>query len=99
MISYYNISWSPEAEITYARILEYLDEKWTIKEIEAFIARTEEILKHITANPLMYPYSSQSDTHRCVVVKQVSLFYRMNVAEIEILTFWDNRKNPSKLIL
>src|ERR1700761_727458 len=95
----YNISWSPRAEITYVRILEYLDEKWTIKEIEAFIVRTEEVLKHITTNPLMYPYSSLSDTHRCVVVKQVSLFYRLKSAEIEILVFWDNRQNPSKLIL
>jgi hypothetical protein len=37
--------------------------------------------------------------HRCVVVKQVSLFYRIKSSHIELLLFWDNRQNPSKLKL
>lgn len=70
----FSIIWSPTARITYYQVLEYLLENWTFKELEAFIDRTEEVITHICSNPLLYPYSIESDVHKCVVVKQVSLF-------------------------
>lgn len=95
----YAVNWSPTARLTYYQILEYLDEKWTMKELEAFINRTEEAINHICDNPLLYPYSKESDTHKCVLVKQVSLFYRIETETIELLVFWDNRQDPAKLLL
>ena len=53
----YTVIWSPTARLTYYQILEYLVEKWTFKELEAFIDRTEEVINHICSNPLLYPYS------------------------------------------
>ncbi|WP_091174583.1 type II toxin-antitoxin system RelE/ParE family toxin [Mucilaginibacter sp. P25] len=92
------VIWSPVAELTYYEILEYLDENWTVKEVIAFVKRTNEVIGHISNNPLLYPYSKQSDTHKCVVVKQVSLFYRVKANNIiELLMFWDNRLDPDKL--
>jgi len=93
-----SVIWSPTARLSYYQILEYLDENWTIKELEAFINRTEEAIKHISQNPLLYPYSTESDTHRCVIVKQVSLFYRKNQTHVELLVFWDSRQDPSNLL-
>ena len=46
-----SVTWSPTARITYYQVLEYLDEKWTVKEIEAFINRTEEVINYICDNP------------------------------------------------
>ena len=98
MVSY-TVIWSPSARITYYQILEYLLEKWTAKELEAFIDRTEEVINHICLNPLLYSYSTESDTHKCVLVKQVSLFYRVKTNAVELLVFWDNRQDPAKLHL
>jgi len=95
----YTVIWSPTATLSYYQILEYLNEKWTIKEAEAFINRTEEVVNHISNNPLLYPYSKESDMHKCVLVKQVSLFYRVKTASVELLVFWDNRQHPAKLLL
>ncbi|MFI5162982.1 MAG: type II toxin-antitoxin system RelE/ParE family toxin [Sphingobacteriales bacterium] len=95
----YTIIWSPKARLTYYQILDYLDEKWTLREIENFIDRTEEALTHISQNPLLYQYSAQSKVYRCVIVKQVSLFYKIKSDRVELLRFWDNRQDPSKLIL
>jgi len=60
----YSVTWSPTARLTYYRILEYLAENWTIKEIESFIDRTEEVINHICNNHLLYPYSIESDTYK-----------------------------------
>ena len=62
----YPVIWSPTARLTYLQILSYLDENWTEKELLGFINRTEEVIDLICNNPLLYPYSKESNTHRCV---------------------------------
>jgi plasmid stabilization system protein ParE len=94
----YTVIWSPKVRLSYYQILEYLEEERTINELEAFINRTEEVINHICGNPLLYPFSKKSETRKCVVVKQVSLFYRVKLNSIELLVFWDNRQDPKKLL-
>ncbi len=45
----------------------------------------------------MFPLSEKENIYKCVIVKQVSLYYRINKNQIELLRFWDNRRNPEKL--
>ena len=93
----YPIKWLPEAELTYALVLEYLEENWTSKEMMNFIDRTEEVIEYISKRPKQYIYSKKKDAYRAVVTKQTSLFYRIKSEEIELLVFWDNRQDPEKL--
>jgi plasmid stabilization system protein ParE len=96
----YQIIWSPKAKLTYNQILDYLETAWTEKEIKNFIERTEEALNHILSNPFLYPHSRRKKRiHRCVIARQVSLFYRITDTHIELLVFWDNRRDPVKLEL
>ncbi|RNL51057.1 type II toxin-antitoxin system RelE/ParE family toxin [Pedobacter jejuensis] len=95
----YAIIWSPIAKTSYIEILKFLEENWTSKEIEYFISRTERLVKLISQNPNLFQYSINSDTFRCLVVPHVSLFYRLKNENIELLVFWDNRKDPKKLII
>lgn len=44
----YTITWSPKDKLSYYQILDYLNEKWTFREIENFVDRTEEALTHIS---------------------------------------------------
>jgi hypothetical protein len=37
----YTITWSPTARITYLNILEYVEDNWTHKEVNAFVNQTE----------------------------------------------------------
>lgn len=77
------VIWSPKAKLSYYKILEYLDSEWTFKELKSFVSRTKEVLALISRNPKIYPYSKQSDTHRCVLTKQVSLIYRIKATQVE----------------
>jgi plasmid stabilization system protein ParE len=95
----HSVIWSPTAQLTYYYVIEYLNEHWSKRELGIFIARTEEVIIHICDNPLLYPYSIESDTHKCVVVKQDSLFYRTKAGAVELLVFWDNRQDPTRLLL
>ena len=93
----YSVKWLPEAEITYANVIEHMEEKWTAKEINSFLDRTYEVIGFITQNPKQYLYSKKKEVYRAVVTRQVSLFYRIKQTEIELLIFWDTRQDPDKL--
>jgi plasmid stabilization system protein ParE len=94
----YAVIWSPTAKHSYFKILEYLASNWSNKEVNTFIKRTKKALQHLSNNPLLYPFSNQSNTHKCVVAKQVTLFYTIEQKEIQLLIFWDNRQDFDKLI-
>lgn len=94
----YEIRWSPDARRDYFAILEYLSSRWTEKEVVNFIDRTEQIMQLISDNPLLFVSSAKKpDIHRCVIVSQVSLFYKVKNNQVELLRFWDNRMDPDKL--
>ena len=73
----YDVIWSPEAELSYVNILQYLNEHWSYSELEAFDNIVNEAVDRISKSPMMYQYLKEKDIHRCVLAKQVSLFYRV----------------------
>jgi len=93
----YQIIWSPQANYSYQQILKYLQNRWTEREINNFIERTEEGLSFISQNTLLYRYSKQNDSYKSVVTEQTSLIYQINQDKVELLSFWDNRQDPEKL--
>lgn len=92
------IRWSQQAKEEYGKILEYLDENWTKKEIENFIGKTESVLNVIRENPNMFVKSAKKNICKAVITKQNTLYYHIkpNKEEIVLLSFWDNRKDPKK---
>ena len=95
---HYTIFWSTEAELSYLTILEYLEEKWTEREIERFINRTDEVLDYIKKNPSQYK-RIRNYTHKVILNRQVSLFYKIDGSSVFLQFFWDNRQDPKKLKL
>src|SRR5690554_5528230 len=93
----YSIWWSPSARKSYLTNIEYLKKKWTVREIKIFVMRTSQVINLIVQNPSLFQYSTKSDTYRCVITKQITLFYRVKGNRIELLTFWGNRKDPEDL--
>ncbi|MBC7389368.1 MAG: type II toxin-antitoxin system RelE/ParE family toxin [Opitutaceae bacterium] len=86
------VTWSDEARQNYFSILEYLQKRWTKKEIEAFNNKLEKTILNIAQFPNMYPHSEFLGYKRAVITKQTSLVYNVKATEIEIIALWDNRK-------
>ncbi len=94
------ISWTPTARKTYFKVLEYLDEAWTQREIQNFVNITEKVLNLIVIDPEMFEASrKKSNVRKGLITKHNTLYYRIKPRkqEIELITFWDNRQNPEKL--
>ncbi|MDR6941775.1 type II toxin-antitoxin system RelE/ParE family toxin [Mucilaginibacter pocheonensis] len=93
------IVWTKKAVQTFSKRIAYLEEHWTEKEIFDFTARVNEYLETLQTQPLMFRKSARiKHTHIGVIIKQVSLVYRIKPKSktIELITFIDNRQNPKK---
>lgn len=92
------VEWSVEASHTFTQIVTQIKEKWTNREVESFIERTQQVINFIGQNPSMYPFSKKGDVHRAVITKHTSLYYHMpDVNKVVLLSFEDNRQDPSEL--
>lgn len=93
------IVWTPRAIKTFDKRIAYLEKHWTEREIVKFTSRVNEYLALLQFQPLMYRKSTRlKHTHVGVIIKQVSLVYRIKPKSenIELIAFIDNRQNPKK---
>ena len=94
-----NIVWSDESKESLANIIAYLQEHWTEKELGAFARIFEKQLSIISAKPRTYKESERlSGTRECLLSKHNSLFYIADKKNLHIVTLWDNRQEPGKLL-
>ncbi|SDP98690.1 ParE toxin of type II toxin-antitoxin system, parDE [Mucilaginibacter sp. OK268] len=93
------IVWTKKAVETFGKRIAYLQEHWTEKELFNFTARVNEYLETLQTQPLMFRKSARiKHTHIGVIIKQVSLVYRIKPKSqrIELIAFIDKRQNPKK---
>jgi plasmid stabilization system protein ParE len=95
------ISWSPEAEATFSAIVNYLENKWSEKEVRNFVTKTKKVIDRISRNPKLFIAFGEEEVRKAVITKQNSLFYWIDIQneQIKLLAFWDNRKNPNSIRL
>ncbi len=94
------VLWSEEAKETFNQNILYLEKEWSQSVIDNFLDKTDEAISTISKHPLLFPVvSKENRVHKCLVVTQISLYYRIVKNEIHLITFWNNYQNPKKLKL
>ena len=85
----YKIIWSPEAEKTFDEVIEYLERKWSKKEIKNFIKKTEEIISIRQNNPYLFKGLEKVSIYEALIGKQNLLIYQVNEPKkrVELLNF------------
>ncbi|MER3373603.1 MAG: type II toxin-antitoxin system RelE/ParE family toxin [Allomuricauda sp.] len=100
MKSGYKILWSDHALSELKETIEYLEEKWSDKEIKNFARELDHTIELISKNPELFQASkNKKAVRRAVILKLNSLYYRKQDDVIEILSFFSNRKKPDNLNL
>lgn len=89
------ITWSEKADETFDEILDWIEDRFTSREVDNFVLTSYGVLDGIKEYPNAYPVSkSLKKVRKAVIHPHSSLYYRVGKKEIELLFFWDNRKNP-----
>lgn len=94
------VIWTARAKISYFKVLDYLHENWTKKEMLRFIGKTEMVIDAIKRNPGIFQQSEVlKGVRKAHIDKNNSFFYQVEKNKIYLLTFFDNRQNPDNLKL
>lgn len=100
MRSGYRIQWSDTAAHDLQRIIDYLQHKWTEKEIRNFIRKLDSRLELISINPRLFPRTNKrKNVRRSVLTKHTVIYYETSTDTIKIVTLFDSRQDPKKLKL
>lgn len=90
---------SKRASIKLEKLISHLEVEWSENVKNNFIYKLDKALKVITTNPQSFPKSEKIvDLHKCVITKQTSVFYKFNKDTIFIVSIFDTRQNPKKLL-
>lgn len=92
----YKIFWTTNALQELNQTIEYLEENFSEKELKRLAQKIETTLQLISLNPDLFPKSKTNNIHRVPILKLNTMFYWKQNDTIEILSFFCNRKNPSK---
>jgi plasmid stabilization system protein ParE len=98
MKSTFKIIWTSRALSDLKNIVTYLEENWTVKEIQKFARLLDLQLNRLIIHPFLFPNSNKyKKIRKSVLTRQISIYYRVTNHEIQIITLFDNRQNPNKL--
>jgi plasmid stabilization system protein ParE len=95
----YKVIWSDEAITSFESSIKYLETNFSGREINNFTKATNDKVRLIGINPLMYRKSSRhSDIHYTNILGKVILVYRIQprTKVVELIHFWDGRQNPKR---
>ena len=94
----FKIIWSPKAIKTFDKVIDYLTDNWTEKEISAFVKETNHVVFLISKNPYLFRSSEKENVLEGIITKHNLLLYQVDkkTNSIELLSFFDTRQNPKK---
>jgi len=85
------IIWSNKARISYLEIIEFLILQWPIAIAEEFEKQTNQLLDTLETHKNLCSKSKNEYLRKCIIHPNISLIYRVNNSNIELITFIDNR--------
>ncbi len=92
-----DIKWTKQAEKKFDKLIGYLMTEWGEVTTRNFIRKVYHDLDILSEHPGIGTIENkEKKIHGTLIVKQISLFYRVKGDTIILLNFFDNRQNPEK---
>lgn len=89
------IIWSQETLENYLKVLDYLLEKWSVKEIERFENKFDQLIERLITHKEICPKSKLFNFRKCKIDEYNSLIYQEINNKIFLITIIDNRSSHS----
>ena len=93
------VKWTQKADESFEEIIEYLNKEWSGSEVSNFARQTLETIDVISLFPQSFVQDENSGFRKARINNVISLIYLEKQEHIELLYFWNNRKNSSSSII
>ncbi len=95
-----NEIWTETASFEFEQNINYVLKRWSEKEALRFIEKVESVLLELKKETIEYPLTESGNVRKCVIVKQISLFYEIDKDNnLILLNFWNNYQDSEQLKL
>ncbi|HRX12891.1 MAG TPA: type II toxin-antitoxin system RelE/ParE family toxin [Draconibacterium sp.] len=89
--------WSTRADKKFDEIIEYLLQEWDETVTKAFVKKVYDFLDILVEFPEIGSIEHvERNIRGFVIVKQLTVFYKIENEKIVLLNFFDNRQNPKR---
>ena len=89
------IVWSETSLETFFKVVDYLFEHWTLKEIKTFEKNVDKLLEKIIINNQLCPESKMFGYRKCIIDSHNALVYSIINDKIFLVTFVDTRSQTN----
>jgi plasmid stabilization system protein ParE len=94
------VFWNKLAKVDYYKIVDYLIENWGENTAQNFIDEVDKIESILESGEADLEITNRKNIRRCVLSKQVTLFYKTYGKDsVELLRFWNNYQDKRKMNL
>ena len=91
------IHWSKRADKNFDKIIKFINEEWGESVTRVFVRKVYDFLDILQEFPEIGTIENRKSNIRgFVIVKQLTLFYKINQNKIILLNFFDNRMNSKR---
>jgi plasmid stabilization system protein ParE len=90
------IFWTEEAISSFNKVIDYLIENWTEREVVKFTDALTKKLTLLTSGKVTFKSSVKKNYHEILITKHNLFIYRVKPEHVELILFWDTRQNPHK---
>jgi len=95
-----NVVWTDVAQKTHQNNLDYLLQEWPNQVLINYIDELDQVIVRISNNPYLFPiYNRKKKIHKCVLNRNLSLYYQVLKDDVILLLFWNTQQNPKSLKL
>ena len=98
----FEINLSARARLDFLRVLDYLSEEWTQKDVEIFYWKFEKLKFAPSINPFLFSFYNREKKIRKVPLTKHNMVYYLVDEEnsrVQIITIFNVFRNPEKLKL
>jgi plasmid stabilization system protein ParE len=93
------VFWSEPAKTDYWSNIEYLEREWSLSEVYNFIDKVDELTALLSENNVTFKPTLYKNTFQVPVVKQITLYYKIEDNTITLLRFWNNYQDLGRFTL
>ena len=94
-----NVIWAPQAKQDFWNNIDYLEAEWSEKVAQNFIDKVNTTIKLLKNDNVLFIKTNYKSVYKIVITKHISLYYRIENTNLELLRFWNTFQDTEKFKL
>ncbi|WDF59201.1 type II toxin-antitoxin system RelE/ParE family toxin [Flavobacterium sp. KACC 22758] len=94
-----NVTWAPQAKKDFWNNIDYLEGEWSEKAAQNFIDKVNTTIELLKNDNVLFIKTNFKSVYKIVITKHISLYYRIENTNLELLRFWNTFQDTEKFKL